>query len=315
VSRRVGLVAAAVALGLAAGLAALALRDGTPVATSPPSSERAVRVEAAVAPRVSLFGDPVVASVDVLFDRRVVRPESVGIDASFEPWKPQGTAPPARSESGDLVRLSYRITLTCAAIECLPAGSAQQFQFPSGQVHYGLRVQPGRVVDTFTWQTFQIVSRVTEEEVDAARWRADLRTLPAVSYRISPGTLGALLLGAAGLHTRAGEGAREIGYWIHKAHLRQGLATEAAAALTRAAFEIERVKRVEIHCDPQNVHSAAIPKKLGYLCEATLRGRLPLPDGTSRDTMIWTLFAPDYPASPAASTQTQAFDALGRQLL
>jgi len=123
------------------------------------------------------------------------------------------------------------------------------------------------------------------------------------------------VLGAAGLHTRAGEGAREIGYWIHKAHLRQGLATEAAAALTRAAFEIERVKRVEIHCDPQNVHSAAIPKKLGYLCEATLRGRLPLPDGTSRDTMIWTLFAPDYPASPAASTQTQAFDALGRQLL
>ena len=203
-SRRVGLVAAAVALGLAAGLAALALRDGTPVATSPPSSERAVRVEAAVAPRVSLFGDPVVASVDVLFDRRVVRPESVGIDASFEPWKPQGTAPPARSESGDLVRLSYRITLTCAAIECLPAGSAQQFQFPSGQVHYGLRVQPGRVVDTFTWQTFQIVSRVTEEEVDAARWRADLRTLPAVSYRISPGTLGALLLGAAGLLGLAG---------------------------------------------------------------------------------------------------------------
>ena len=203
-SRRVGLVAAAVALGLAAGLAALALRDGTPVATSPPSSERAVRVEAAVAPRVSLFGDPVVAGVDVLFDRRVVRPESVGIDASFEPWKPQGTAPPARSESGDLVRLSYRITLTCAAIECLPAGSAQQFQFLSGQVHYGLRVQPGRVVDTFTWQTFQIVSRVTEEEVDAARWRADLRTLPAVSYRISPGTLGALLLGAAGLLGLAG---------------------------------------------------------------------------------------------------------------
>ncbi len=142
--------------------------------------------------------------MDVLFDRRVVRPESVGIDADFEPWKQQGSAPPARSESGDLVRLSYRITLTCATIECLPTGLAQQLQFPSARVHYGLRVRPGRIVDTFTWQPFQVVSRVTEEEVDAARWRADLRALPAVSYRISPGTLGALLLGAAGLLGLAG---------------------------------------------------------------------------------------------------------------
>lgn len=203
-SRRAGRVAAAVALGLALGLAALALRDGTPGATSPPSLGKTVRVEAAVAPRISLFGDPVVASVDVLFDRRVVRPESVGVDASFEPWKPQGTAPPARSESGDLIQLSYRITLTCTAIECLPAGSAQQLQFPSARVHYGLRVQPGRVFDTFTWQPFQVVSRVTEEDVDAARLHADLRALPAVSYRVSPGTLGALLLGAAGLLGLAG---------------------------------------------------------------------------------------------------------------
>lgn len=203
-SRRAPLVAAAVALGLALGLAALVLRDGTTGSTSPPSLGSTVRVEAAVAPRVSLFGDPVVASVDVLFDRRVVRPESVGIDARFEPWKPQGTPPPAWTESGDLVRLSYRITLTCTAIECLPAGSAQQVQLPSARVHYGLRVQPGRVFDTFTWQPFQVVSRVTEEDVDAARWRADLRALPAVSYRISPGRLGALLLGAAGLLGLAG---------------------------------------------------------------------------------------------------------------
>lgn len=123
------------------------------------------------------------------------------------------------------------------------------------------------------------------------------------------------VLGAAGLHTRIGEGAREIGYWIHRDHINQGLATEAAAALTRVAFEIERVNRVEIHCDPQNVRSAAIPKKLGYTLEATLRSRLPLPGGRWRDTQVWTLFAADYPASPAARAEMEAFDVVGRRLL
>jgi len=123
------------------------------------------------------------------------------------------------------------------------------------------------------------------------------------------------VLGGTGLHTRAGEGAREIGYWIHADWINRGLATEASAALTRVAFEIDRVHRVEIHCDPANVRSAAVPRKLGYTHEATLHQRLPLPDGTLRDAMIWTLLAGEYPASPAARAEIQALDALGRQIL
>ena len=81
------------------------------------------------------------------------------------------------------------------------------------------------------------------------------------------------------------------------------------------AFEIDRVHRVEIHCDPANVRSAAVPRKLGYTHEATLHQRLPLPDGTFRDAMVWTLLAGEYPASPAARAEIQALDALGRQIL
>jgi RimJ/RimL family protein N-acetyltransferase len=124
-----------------------------------------------------------------------------------------------------------------------------------------------------------------------------------------------LVLGGAGLHTRAGEGAREIGYWIHRGHLNHGLATEVAAALTRAAFEIECVDRVEIHCDPQNARSAAVPRKLGFALEATLRRRLPQGDGNLRDTMVWSLFSDTYPASPAAGMVIQAFDAVGRRII
>ena len=81
------------------------------------------------------------------------------------------------------------------------------------------------------------------------------------------------VLGGTGLHTWVGQDAREIGYWIHHEYLNQGLATEASAALVKVAFEVDRVRRVEIHCDPRNVRSAAIPRKLGFTYEATLRQR------------------------------------------
>ena len=123
------------------------------------------------------------------------------------------------------------------------------------------------------------------------------------------------VLGGTGLHTRVGAGAREIGYWVHKDYINQGLATEAAAALTKVAFLIDRVARVELHCDPNNVRSAAVPRKLGFCHEATLRHRTRTPDGQPRDTMVWTLLAHEYHASPAAAAEIEAFDVMGRPLL
>lgn len=123
------------------------------------------------------------------------------------------------------------------------------------------------------------------------------------------------VLGGSGLHTRAGAHALEIGYWIHADHINRGLATEAAAALTCVAFEVNQVQRVEIHHDPENLASAAVPRKLGFVREATLRQRTTGADGRPRDAVIWTLLASEYPASPAAQADIAAFDALGRRLL
>ncbi len=105
-----------------------------------------------------------------------------------------------------------------------------------------------------------------------------------------------------------------IGYWIHVDHTGQGYATETSAALTKVAFLIEGMDRVEIHCDPANAASAAIPRKLGYTHEATLRRRTHWPDGKVEDSMIWSIFASDFPASPAAQLEIQAFDAAGREI-
>jgi RimJ/RimL family protein N-acetyltransferase len=123
------------------------------------------------------------------------------------------------------------------------------------------------------------------------------------------------VLGGTGLHTRLGTRVREIGYWIHQDFTRQGYATETAAALTKVAFEVDHVERVEIHCDPNNVHSAAVARKLGYTLDATLRRRALTSAGDPRDTMIWSLFADEYPATPCAALELAAFDAAGRRLL
>ncbi|HYW07480.1 MAG TPA: GNAT family protein [Longimicrobium sp.] len=123
------------------------------------------------------------------------------------------------------------------------------------------------------------------------------------------------VLGGTGLHTRAGAGALEIGYWMHVARTGRGYASEATAALTRVAFEVAGVERVEILCDPANVPSAAVPRKLGFTHEATLRRRIHTPGGETHDKMVWTLLADEYPASPAASAQLQAWDAAGRVIV
>lgn len=121
-------------------------------------------------------------------------------------------------------------------------------------------------------------------------------------------------LGGTGLHTRLSGNALEIGYWLHKDFINRGLVTESTAALTKVAFELYFVERMEIHCSVENLASAAVPRKLGYVHEATRR-RLGYAYGRESDHMIWTLFADEYPSTPCASAELKAFDVFGKQLL
>jgi RimJ/RimL family protein N-acetyltransferase len=125
------------------------------------------------------------------------------------------------------------------------------------------------------------------------------------------------VVGGTGLHRRVGDDAFEIGYWIRSSQAGSGLATEATAALTRAAFEICRVDRVEIRVDPANERSAAIPRRLGFGDEALLRRRLPAfgEQTESRDVRVFSLFRDQLAATPCAAAPVEAYDALGTQLL
>ena len=120
------------------------------------------------------------------------------------------------------------------------------------------------------------------------------------------------VLGGTGLHTRVGDGAFEIGYWVRADAVRQGIATAVAGALTRVGIELAGADRIEIHVDVENEVSSRVPRRLGYREEGVLRRRLPTHDGSpQRDALIFSLFAEDLAGSPAADVVYAAFDCRG----
>ena len=76
--------------------------------------------------------------------------------------------------------------------------------------------------------------------------------------------LGGDVVGGTGLHRRRGPHGIEIGYWVDKDHLGQGIARDTVSMLTTAALAQSEISFVEIHHDKANVRSARIPEGLGY---------------------------------------------------
>lgn len=97
------------------------------------------------------------------------------------------------------------------------------------------------------------------------------------------------VLGSAGLYGRVGPRAFEIGYWIRTDATGRGLATQASAELMRIAFANPDIDRLEIRCEPENIASVTIPRRLGF----TLRESLDLEpkDGVARQLMVWEQLA------------------------
>ena len=96
------------------------------------------------------------------------------------------------------------------------------------------------------------------------------------------------LAGGVALMARIGPGGLEIGYWVHRAWTRRGLATAASAALVEAAFRLPGVDRIEIVHDELNVASAGVPRKLGFTEVGRRPLDLPPPAGTGIG-VVWRL--------------------------
>jgi len=103
------------------------------------------------------------------------------------------------------------------------------------------------------------------------------------------------LIGGSGLHRIEWSVPKfEIGYWVRTGFGGQGYITEAVAAITDFAFDSLGARRVEIRCDAKNVRSAAVPQRLGFSHEGTLRCEArDHVGGELRDTLIFARVRPD----------------------
>jgi RimJ/RimL family protein N-acetyltransferase len=110
---------------------------------------------------------------------------------------------------------------------------------------------------------------------------------------------GATVVGACGLHRMDWTvPSFEIGYWTRARFQKQGYATEAAGALADFAVRELRARRLVIKCDAENDRSAAVPRRIGFVHEATLRNdkRHHL-SGELRDTLVFARVVADPTAS------------------
>lgn len=93
-------------------------------------------------------------------------------------------------------------------------------------------------------------------------WFAEMAAGPHELYGVWEGEA---LVGSVSLHDRIGPGALEIGYWVHVAHIRRGVATEMVRRICAIAFAKEGVRHVEIHHDRANLASQRVARSAGFV--------------------------------------------------
>jgi len=199
------------AAGAALGVVALA---GILVSTdSEPATAQAGPISAtgALEPRIVLFGDTLTATVDVVVDRTVIDPDSVEMAWSHEPWTAVGRPSVERRDSGSTTSLRTAYVLRCLTVQCVPAREKETVEFEPASVSYAATVgnDTSRLAVEVPWQPLLVHTRISglesgQRDALAAPWRADLVSLPAVSYRVSPWLAIALLALAGGLLLAAG---------------------------------------------------------------------------------------------------------------
>src|SRR5262245_41628669 len=193
-----GLAALAVLAAAVVVLVALVSAGGE---SEQPRAKTATEIDAqaTIAPSPVLFGDTVRAFVDVMLDTERVNPGSVRVAADFSPWSVVGR-PDRRIASADAqahVRTTF--VLRCLTAACVPAGQSALYAFPQGRVSFirrGDRFDESSI--PVSVPAVRVYSRLTDALGDgstpAVPWRADLLSLSAPSFRVTPGAFVVLLL-------------------------------------------------------------------------------------------------------------------------
>jgi ribosomal-protein-serine acetyltransferase len=84
-----------------------------------------------------------------------------------------------------------------------------------------------------------------------------------------------------------------VGYWLGEEFTGKGIMTKAVTELIHLGFENWPIQKIEIHCADDNMKSRAIPEKLGFQNEGTIRRTAKVYD-SHQNHIIYGLLREEY---------------------
>ncbi len=208
--------AALVAAGCGSGEDATVLQEGKPVATS-----------RSLTPLVHLFGDPVVARVDLLVDTEQFDPDGIRLVPNLDPFELEGEPSRVTRKLGRYAHIRWELTYRCVVYECLqevgggppqmlPGGipppntgqggfaDRKSFRIKAARVMYDApgTTQP-KLVTQITWPSIQNASRLNMSDTNVTGigypFEASVTPLPVATTRSPLAVAGGLALAALAL--------------------------------------------------------------------------------------------------------------------
>ncbi|XXF78486.1 GNAT family N-acetyltransferase [Myxococcaceae bacterium GXIMD 01537] len=147
--------------------------------------------------------------------------------------------------------------------------------------------RPANYLTRTFWRT-----RLAQDRED---WRNDAGLRLYLLPRSEPLALAPIIGTASLTNIRRGPlQAADLGYGLDARHQGQGLMTEALRAVCAHAFDAMSLHRVQANHLPENLRSAAVLRRLGFVVEGYARDYL-LIDGRWRDHVLTSLLAPRPP--------------------
>ncbi|MFC4637231.1 GNAT family N-acetyltransferase [Deinococcus hohokamensis] len=186
-----------------------------------------------------------------------------------------------------------------------PAPAEEWLSAPtlSGQVVTLLALREEHAADLLSGadeQTLRFLARGGPTEATVAGW-ADyitrLNALPRrVNFAVQLRQTGQVVGRISYSEVREADGWVEIGTMLLPAAQGSAVNPEAKRLLMARAFEVLGASRVQFKVDARNERSLRAMEKLGAVREGTLRQYQRLPDGATRDSVMFSVLRSEWPA-------------------
>jgi len=174
---------------------------------------------------------------------------------------------------------------------------------PMRPVHAQALLEAGRSPEIWAWMPARPLTPPAMETwiAKAAQAEAQGREYPFVVVRLADQRI----IGSTRyLDVHEDDRTVEIGWTWYSPDAWGGVVNpEAKSLLMRHAFEDWHAIRVALKTDVKNLHSQAAIKKLGARYEGTLRNQRIRPDGSYRDSVVFSIIESEWPAVKAKLEQ------------